>query len=245
MAQAINHCWRKIGVYSGDHSCARLREVVHCRNCDVYAAAARSVMLRELEQGPENSAPVVERRILVRSALLLRVGGLRIGLAVARVIEIAPDAPLRRVPHRSGRAIAGLTNVRGQLHLTLVPERLFGVEFNSASTERGELDQAQLARGELARGELEAHARPRIVLLSTAFEALGASPQAAQTALALRADNVLGVHGFALDALAPIPALLPAPLAECADAVGYLDGKRYLLLNDWKFANALSGAINA
>ena len=239
MAQAINHCWRKIGVYSGDHSCARLREVVHCRNCDVYAAAARSVMLRELEQGAEDFAQVVERRILVRSALLLRVGGLRIGLAVARVIEIAPDAPLRRVPHRSGRAIAGLTNVRGQLHLTLVPERLFGVELNSAGSEHGELEQAALARG-----ELEAHARPRIVLLSTALEALAASPQAAQTALAMRADNVLGVHGFALEALAPIPALLPAALAECADAVGYLDGKRYFLLNDLKFANALSGAIN-
>jgi chemotaxis-related protein WspD len=229
-AQAIKHCWRKIGVYSGDHSCARLREVVHCRNCDVYAAAARSVMLRELEQLPEDFAPVPERESLVRSALLVRIGGLRIGLAVARVIEIATDAPLRRVPHRSGRTIAGLTNVRGQLHLTLVPERLFGVELNAAIE---------------AQGQSEAHARPRIVLLSAAAGQASAASQASRTALALRADNVLGVHGFTLDALAPIPALLPAPLAECANAVGYLDGKRYFLLDDLKFAKVLNEAINA
>jgi chemotaxis-related protein WspD len=229
-AQAIKHCWRKIGVYSGDHSCARLREVVHCRNCDVYAAAARSVMLRELEQVREDFAPVPERETLVRSALLMRLGGLRIGLAVARVIEIATDAPLRRVPHRGGRTIAGLTNVRGQLYLTLAPERLFGVELNNATLEQG---------------QLETHARPRIVLLNVATGLASASTHAPHTALALRADNVLGVHGFTLDALAPIPALLPAPLAECANAVGYLEGKRYFLLDDSKFAKVLNEAINA
>lgn len=219
MAQMINYCWRKIGVYAGDHSCTRLREVVHCRNCDVFAAAARSVMLREIEQAEEISAPAPELASVVRSALLLRIGGIRIGLAVARVIEIAADAPLRRVPHRTGRAVAGLTNVRGQLHLTLVPAHLFGLEMGAST----------------APLELEKHARPRIVLLS----ALAGAP------VALRADNVIGVHGFALDALGPIPEVLPAPLASCANAVGLFEDKHYLLLDDLKFADVLAEAINA
>lgn len=220
MAQLINYCWRKIGVYAGDHSCTRLREVVHCRNCDVFAAAARSVMLREIEQAEEVFAPVPEFASVVRSALLMRIGGgIRIGLAVARVIEIAADAPLRRVPHRTGRAVAGLTNVRGQLHLTLVPEHLFGLEMGASTVQL----------------EPEKHARPRIVLLS----AMVGAP------VALRADNVIGVHGFALDALGPIPEVLPTPLAGCANAVGLFEGKHYLLLDDLKFAEVLAEAINA
>src|SRR5688500_9975451 len=45
--QAINDCWNRIGV-RGDHSCAQLREHSHCRNCEVYADAARSIMQRAL-----------------------------------------------------------------------------------------------------------------------------------------------------------------------------------------------------
>ncbi len=219
MAQMINYCWRKIGVYAGDHSCTRLREVVHCRNCDVFSAAARSVMLREVDQLEEAVASQPERAPGGRSALLLRIGGLRIGLPVSRVIEIAADAPLRRVPHRTGRAVAGLTNVRGQLHLTLVPEHLFGLEMRATAVQT----------------KPEKHARPRIVLMS----AIVGAP------VALRADNVMGVHGFALDTLGPIPEALPVPLAECATAIGSFEGKHYLLLDDLKFADILAKAINA
>ena len=219
MAQMLNYCWRKIGVYAGDHSCTRLREVVHCRNCDVFSAAARSVMLREIDQVDEVFAPVTEVANIVRSALLLRIGGVRIGLAVARVIEIAADAPLRRVPHRTGRAVAGLTNVRGQLHLTLVPEYLFGLEMSATA----------------AQTEPEKHARPRIVLLTATVGA----------PVALRADNVIGVHGFTRAALGPVPESLPAPLAECANAVAVFEGKHFLLLDEVKFAEVLSEAINA
>jgi len=126
--QSITHCWRKIGVYAGDHSCARLAEVVHCRNCDVFAAAARSVMLREVEQVGTIAVSAPEIIAAARSALLIRIGGIGLGLPATRVIEIAADAPLRRIPHRSGRAIAGLINVRGHLHLSLAMTRIFALE---------------------------------------------------------------------------------------------------------------------
>ena len=130
IAQSITHCWRKIGVYSGDHSCARLREVVHCRNCDVFAAAARSVMLRDVEHVDAAGTDTAEVVATVRSALLVRIGGIGIGLPATRVVEIAADAPLRRVPHRNGRAIAGLINVRGHLHLALALTRIFALDGN-------------------------------------------------------------------------------------------------------------------
>ena len=44
-ARAIDDCWNRIGVY-GDKSCERLREHVHCRNCEVHAAAAVRLLER-------------------------------------------------------------------------------------------------------------------------------------------------------------------------------------------------------
>lgn len=143
IVQSVPHCWRKIGVYAGDHSCPRLREVVHCRNCDVFAAAARSMLLRDIEQVDALPAGDIEVVAAVRTALLVRVGGIGIGLPAKRIIEIGADAPLRRIPHRDGRAIAGLINVRGHLHLALALTRIFALES----------------------GEPEASAQARIVLL--------------------------------------------------------------------------------
>lgn len=130
IVQSITHCWRKIGVYAGDHSCPRLREVVHCRNCDVFAAAARSVLLREVEQVEAIGTGSSEVVASACNALLVRIGGIGIGLPAKRVVEIAADAPLRRVPHRNGRAIAGLINVRGHLHLALALTRILALEGN-------------------------------------------------------------------------------------------------------------------
>ncbi len=55
MSEALDDCWNRIGV-QGDQSCARLPLAVHCRNCEVYAAAAKAVLDRlppqEVELAP-------------------------------------------------------------------------------------------------------------------------------------------------------------------------------------------------
>ncbi|MFO6078862.1 hypothetical protein ACLBUY_12210, partial [Pseudomonas aeruginosa] len=43
--QQVDDCWNRIGVH-GDKSCERLAEHVHCRNCEVYAAAATYLLDR-------------------------------------------------------------------------------------------------------------------------------------------------------------------------------------------------------
>jgi chemotaxis signal transduction protein len=216
------HCWQTIGVYSGDHSCARLTSVVHCRNCPVYSDAARSFMLRDIPAQDRICSPEWAPAQTLRSALLMEIDGIQIGVAVNRVSEIAADAPLRRIPHRSGRAVAGLTNVRGQLHLTLALAQVFGMEKTQADRAPGSAAAAQMAR-------------PRIVLLG----GINGAP------IALRADHVLGVHGFSADALKPVPETLPERLAACVNAVGQFAGTRYLLLDDDQFAHALAESINA
>ena len=43
-------CWRHIGV-SGDRTCPELTSFVHCRNCPVFATAARSFFDRPPPEG--------------------------------------------------------------------------------------------------------------------------------------------------------------------------------------------------
>src|SRR5215831_8786654 len=43
-------CWHRIGV-SGDRSCPELSTFVHCRNCPVFAAAARAFFDRPAPEG--------------------------------------------------------------------------------------------------------------------------------------------------------------------------------------------------
>ena len=43
-------CWHRIGV-SGDRSCPELSTFVHCRNCPVFAAAARVFFDRPAPEG--------------------------------------------------------------------------------------------------------------------------------------------------------------------------------------------------
>jgi len=44
---AIKDCWNKIGV-QGDGTCPELVKYIHCHNCPVYAAAARTFLDRDL-----------------------------------------------------------------------------------------------------------------------------------------------------------------------------------------------------
>ena len=40
---ALDDCWNRIGVH-GDQSCAELLRHIHCRNCPVFSAAARTLL---------------------------------------------------------------------------------------------------------------------------------------------------------------------------------------------------------
>ena len=43
----LHDCWNTIGV-AGDQSCARLKEIIHCRNCPNYSAAGVQLLDRAL-----------------------------------------------------------------------------------------------------------------------------------------------------------------------------------------------------
>ena len=121
-------CWRRIGVYGGDHSCERLAEAIHCRNCEVFHQAARGMFARESAAAP---AEAVGRAVHAgddeRSVLVFRIGSQWLGLPTAQLAEVAPDRPIRRRAHRTAGRLEGAVNVRGERHLCVSLAEMLGL----------------------------------------------------------------------------------------------------------------------
>lgn len=116
MKAVMAHCWRKIGVYGGDHSCVLIGQVHHCRNCRVFQEAARGAFAVESGEDDEalEFAPAGDASL---SLLVFRLGDSWLGLPTASLAELAANGAVRRVAHRSRGALEGLVAVRGELHL--------------------------------------------------------------------------------------------------------------------------------
>jgi chemotaxis-related protein WspD len=113
-------CWRRIGV-TGDASCAELVRHIHCRNCAAYAGAAQRNLQRAVEPGyreawaRELARPEPPAIHTDAAAMVFRVGAEWLALPMALMAEVAPLAPVHRLPHRSNAALLGIVNVGGRL----------------------------------------------------------------------------------------------------------------------------------
>ncbi|MCE2726884.1 MAG: chemotaxis protein CheW [Planctomycetaceae bacterium] len=131
-------CWRRIGV-AGDRSCPELEAFIHCRNCPVLAAAARTFFDRGAPAGylddwraileEPTAAPATD----TTSVLVFRIGGEWLALPTAVLVEVTPLRTLHRLPHRSGGVLAGIVNIRGQLQLSASLHDLIGIAEESSA----------------------------------------------------------------------------------------------------------------
>lgn len=104
----IDDCWNRIGVH-GDKQCPLLARHVHCRNCDVYAAAATRLLDRyALMQDHQAAAAQPVEENTGRSMLLFRLGEEWLALATASLAEIAPLQAVHSLPHQRSRVLQGL-----------------------------------------------------------------------------------------------------------------------------------------
>lgn len=119
--QAVSDCWNRIGV-RGDRSCEKLASHTHCRNCDVYATGAQSIMQRPLptsyreEWAGYFARQESEQKTLDRSALVFRIGEEWLSLPAAVAVTIAETARPHRIPRRGGGVLSGIVNVKGKLY---------------------------------------------------------------------------------------------------------------------------------
>lgn len=145
------NCWRVIGVQGGDQSCERLMEVLHCRNCPIYAAAARQLLDREspVDESAESHVDAV-RAASSHTALVFRLGQQWLGLPPGLVAEVAGNPPVRRLAHRTNGRIEGVVNVRGELRLCVSLVELLGLGRRDAGSATARLVLVEDERGPLA-----------------------------------------------------------------------------------------------
>ena len=118
---AVDACWNRIGV-RGDRSCPELAKVTHCHNCPVFAAAGRRFL--DAPSPPDYidewtvrlAAPDDGAAQEEFSALVFRLGDEWLALPVGVLVEVTRPRPPHRIPHRGG-LLAGVVNIRGELHL--------------------------------------------------------------------------------------------------------------------------------
>ena len=144
-------CWSHIGV-SGDRTCPELSSFIHCRNCPVFATAARSFFERPAPEGYlaswsrwlansveqdggdegvreyENETRSHEEKV---SVLIFRLGPEWLAFRTHTIAEVTTSRPVHRVPHRTNEVFLGLVNLQGQVQLCVSLHGLLGVTATS------------------------------------------------------------------------------------------------------------------
>jgi chemotaxis-related protein WspD len=188
MKAVMPHCWRKIGVYGGDHSCVLIAEVHHCRNCQVFQEAARGAFAVEAEEeeAGHEFAPAGEASV---SLLVFRLGESWLGLPTESLAELAANGAVRRVAHRSRGALEGLVAVRGELHLCVSLLERFGLGQREAQRS---LASARLVLVRDRQGALLAFRADQVLgLRSAPLRAIEAPPETLPEQLAGCIEGVL------------------------------------------------------
>jgi chemotaxis-related protein WspD len=187
LATEQQDCWNRIGVW-GDGSCPELATVVHCHNCPVFRAAGRRFLATPPPDGYLEAwtARLAEKEDEIKTerkgVLVFRLGEEWLALPVAALHEVIPLRPIHRIPFRGG-LLAGVVNVRGELHLSIRMDHLLGI------TGRREANGEQHSS--------PGNAPPRLLLAGRDDETW-----------AFRVDEVDRVHRLALTELKPTPPTL-------------------------------------
>jgi chemotaxis-related protein WspD len=142
----FNDCWNKIGV-KGDRTCSELKSVIHCYECQVYAAVGDSLLEREapidylenwidvLEETSTSADIYDGNEAIIRTAeaisiIIFRIGNEKLGLPVGMLQEVTHPCIIQPLPHRSNELFLGLVNIRGETLLCASLQFLLHIQPN-------------------------------------------------------------------------------------------------------------------
>lgn len=165
-ASLLDDCWNRIGVF-GDRSCPELLNCVHCRNCQVYSAAGRSLLerlppgdylqewttvLAETKRGSESSTLSADGSVVRSdqslSVMIFRLCSELFALPVGVFLEVSSPFVVHSVPGRSNHLFLGMVNVRGEIMLAASLTNLLGLV--TANGNASQVAGASQAAGRMA-----------------------------------------------------------------------------------------------
>ena len=133
-------CWKQIGNF-GDKTCPELKKHIRCLNCQVFRAAAASLLNRKSPEGylefwTERIARPPELKLAgTRSIVIFRIGGEWLALPTEVFEEVVEQRPIHTLPHRQDALVRGLVMVRGELLICISLAHLLGIEAGAASAQ--------------------------------------------------------------------------------------------------------------
>jgi chemotaxis-related protein WspD len=216
-------CWSEIGV-QGDHSCPKLAEAGHCRNCPVFSEAGQRLFEREatpeyLSEWTRQLAEVDSAAITdANSLLVFRIGPEWLALEASSVIEVISPRRIHRVPHRTNRLLLGLANIRGELQLCISLHELLGIE-------------APLT-GEMPETDPPAGPKPRMIVA-----------EHEQNRWVFPVDEVEGVHRIPADAMENLPYTVQRSARYYCQALFCRENKRVGALSTTRLFQALEKTV--
>ena len=229
VAAPMEECWRKIGV-AGDRSCPELETFIHCRNCPVLAAAARTFFDRAAPAGYLDTwqaildEPEAVAESDAASVLVFRLGSEWLALPTALLVEVTPLRPLHRVPHRAGTLLQGIVNIRGQLQLCASLHALLGLDAAAPASD------AEASAGDLGLARLLVVERTK----PTGVERW-----------TLLVDEVAGVHRVLRSSLRNVPSTVSHAGSRHALALFTLQDRPVSLLDDQRIFDGLLAGITS
>ncbi|MFY0479440.1 chemotaxis protein CheW [Achromobacter marplatensis] len=208
----VDDCWNRIGI-RGDKSCEQLPGHVHCRNCPVYAMAAKRILDRLPPQTEvQDHEPESVQSAQLSSLLVFRLGREWLGLPTRALDEVAATRPVLTLPHRRDPAVLGVTNVRGTLTVCVSLARVLGLDAGVADT------------------------RERAAARMLIFGGAG-------RALVLPVDEVEGIHALDLGALEPLPATVEGASLKYSRGVARCGGRSVGVLDEHLLMQALERSL--
>ncbi|NOY71038.1 MAG: chemotaxis protein CheW [Gammaproteobacteria bacterium] len=127
----IHDCWNLIGSRSPKGaSCERLKNVITCVNCDVYVKAGRRLLHRDAPAGYIDewveiiSTGKTSKKKETTSVIIFKIQNQLVALPSRLLDKVVVPGRVHTLPHNNSPYIAGVTNVQGELAVSLDINRL-------------------------------------------------------------------------------------------------------------------------
>jgi len=219
MDEQIENCWSRIGVWSAnDEKCPRLKEVLHCRNCEVYSSAGRGLLAREIPSDyQEYWTALLAKDVSMKSSeslsiVVFRLGDEWLGLPTKIIKEISEIRPVHSIPNSKSAVVKGLVNVRGELKLWVSMGTLLAVE------KGGDMSTAGLRKSFLE----------RLVILFKDGEQF-----------VFPVSEIIGTHRIWVESIRDVPATAANSMFSHLAGLFELDGRHVGLLDEELLINSL------